>query len=69
MLELQTRELTPDDYDLLLSLEQKANNISLPKFLALAFERAHPPPKSYFDMHTAYCGFCEAEIPDRAKGL
>lgn len=34
MEELQTRELTPNDYELLLSLEQKQACIQLPKYLA-----------------------------------
>jgi len=65
MEELQTRELTPEDYDLLLSLEQKQNLISLPKFLAMAFEKAYPPPPAYFNYPKVYCTFCEAEIIDR----
>jgi hypothetical protein len=41
----------------------------MPKFLALAFERAHPAPQSYVDAHQVWCGFCETAIEDRAKGL
>jgi hypothetical protein len=43
MEELQTRELTPNDYELLLSLEEKQAHISLEKFLAMAFEKSFPP--------------------------
>lgn len=50
MEELQTRELGPQDYDLLLSLENKQSIISLPRFLALGFEKAFPPPQEYFDI-------------------
>lgn len=42
MRELQTREIRPEDYELLLSLETRSNIISLPKFIALAFEKAFP---------------------------
>ena len=69
MEELQTRELGPDDYDMLLSLEQKSSIISLPRFLAMGFEKAFPPPQSYFDIPKAYCAFCEGEIVDRQAGL
>lgn len=69
MEELQTRELGPEDYDLLLSLENKQNCISLQRFLAMGFEKAFPPPQSYFQIPKAYCAFCEAEILDRAQGL
>ena len=69
MAELQTRELGPEDYDLLLSLENKQSIISLPRFLAGAFDKANPPPQSYFDIPKAYCAFCEGEILDRATGL
>ena len=69
MEELQTRELTPDDYELLLSLEQKQSCISLPKFLALAFEKAHPPPEAYYTYPKVYCTFCQGEIVDRQTGL
>ncbi len=65
MEELQTRELGPDDYDMLLSLESKQSTISLPRFLAMGFEKAHKPPQSYYDIPKAYCCFCEAEIVDR----
>lgn len=47
MKELQTREIRPEDYELLLSLETRQNIISLPKFLAMAFERGHPPTAEY----------------------
>jgi hypothetical protein len=50
---------------MLLSLEQKQNLISLPKFLAMAFEKAYPPPPAYFSYPKVYCTFCEAEIIDR----
>ena len=44
MRELQGREIQPEDYELLLSLETRANIVSLPKFLALAYEKANPMP-------------------------
>ena len=69
MAELQTRELGPQDYERLLSLENKQSIISLPRFLAMSFEKANPPPQSYFDLPKAYCAFCEAEITDRSTGL
>ena len=69
MEELQTRELGPDDYDKLLSLENKKSIISVPRFLAMGFEKSFPPPQSYFEIAKAYCAFCEAEIVDRATGL
>lgn len=47
MRELQNREIRPEDYDLLLNLETRQNIISLPKFLALAFERGNPPTAQY----------------------
>ena len=69
MEELQTRELGPEDYDLLLSLEQKQKNISLPRFLAMGFDKVFKPPQSYYDIPKAYCAFCEGEIVDRQTGL
>ena len=39
MRELQTREIQPEDYDLLLSLENRSNTVPLPKFLGVAFEK------------------------------
>ena len=41
MREIQDREITPDDYDLLLNLEQKGtkeSDVSLGHFLAMAFK-------------------------------
>ena len=46
--ELQNREISPEDYETLLSLETRSNVISLAKFLALGFEKANPLPQSYF---------------------
>ena len=54
---------------MLLSLENKQNIISLPRFLAMSFEKAFKPPQSYFDIPKAYCAFCEGEIVDRQAGL
>ena len=69
MEELQTRELTPNDYELLLSLEEKQSHISLPKFLAMAFEKAFPPSQAFFTFPKVYCTFCSGEIVDRQTGL
>lgn len=44
MSELQTRDIMPEDYDMLLQLEQAGNKVPLPKFLALAYDKATPPP-------------------------
>lgn len=69
MEELQTRELTPNDYELLLSLEEKQATISMPKFLAMAYEKAHPPPACFFTYPKVTCTFCQGEIVDRQTGL
>lgn len=69
MEELETREIGPEDYDLLLSLEVKRGVISLPRWLAMGFDKAFEPPQSYYDMPRAYCAFCEAEIADKQTGL
>ncbi len=39
MRELQTREIQPEDYELLLSLENRGNTVPLPKFLACSYEK------------------------------
>lgn len=39
MRELQTREIQPEDYELLLQLESKSNAVPLAKFLALSYEK------------------------------
>lgn len=41
----------------------------MPKFLALAYEKAFPPPQQYFTYPKVFCTFCEAEIVDREAGL
>ena len=72
MRELQTREIQPEDYELLLSLETRGNMISLPKFIALCFEKLLLPEKKaqYEHLRDApMCGFCEMRIEDRGKGL
>lgn len=43
MTELQTREIRPEDYDMLLQLEAAGNKVPLPKFLAMAYDKANPP--------------------------
>jgi hypothetical protein len=44
--------------------------VSLPKFIALAFEKAHPPSQTYLE-HPSHpiCSFCELRIDDKIKGL
>ena len=69
MTELQDRELSPEDYDLLLQLEQKQSTQSMHQFLAQQFEKVFKPPESYFQFPKVYCCFCEMEILDRACGL
>lgn len=69
MQELQERELGPDDYDILLKLEQASSDITPHRFLMQAFEKAHKPPDEYFSYPKVYCVFCELEILDRAGGL
>lgn len=48
MTELQERELGPEDYDLLLKLEQKSSTVPMHQFLAKEFEKAFKPPETYF---------------------
>ena len=54
---------------MLMRLEDKQSIISMPRFLALGFEKAFPPPQSYFDAPQVFCVFCEAEILERPTGL
>ena len=42
MQELQGWEIRPEDYEMLLALEQAGNKVPLPKFLAVAYEKAAP---------------------------
>ena len=69
MEELQQRELGPEDYDLLLQLENQKTSISMQRFLALGFEKTYPPPPEYYTYPKVYCAFCEGEIVDRDTGL
>ena len=69
MEDLQTRELGPEDYDLLLQLGQNQTMMSLQRFLATSFEKTFKPPQSYFDIQRAYCAFCDSEKVDRSTGL
>ena len=69
MEELQQRELGPEDYDLLLQLENQKTTVSLQRFLALGFEKVHQPPPEYYAYPKVYCAFCEGEIVDRDTGL
>ncbi len=45
MQELQTREIQPEDYDLLLQLESRSNVVPLPKFLAVSYEKVFKSEK------------------------
>lgn len=69
MQELQTREIQPEDYDALLTLETRSNVISLAKFLALGYEKANPLPQSYFTRASHTCNFCEMNIEELNKGM
>ena len=69
MLELQERELGPEDYDILLKLEQASTCVPQHRFLAQSFIDAFKPPAEYFTYAKVYCCFCEFEITDRDQGL
>ncbi len=72
MRELQTREIRPEDYDLLLQLESSQNAVPLPKFLALAYEKValqDKGPQYNSLVQPAACAFCDLRIEDREKGL
>lgn len=44
--------------------------MSLPKFIALSFEKANPASQQFLNSTVApTCVFCEMRIEDRAKGL
>jgi cytidine deaminase len=65
MRELQTREIRPEDYELLLSLESASAGVALPKYLAVSFERMLPPEKkAVIDnlRDTPPCSFCNQRI-------
>ncbi|CDW88025.1 UNKNOWN [Stylonychia lemnae] len=67
--DMKTRDIKPEDYLKLLSAETRANIISLPKYLALAFEKNYPATQEYMRIAIAYCNFCELKIDDKTKGL
>ncbi|TNV83538.1 hypothetical protein FGO68_gene6905 [Halteria grandinella] len=65
MRELQTREIQPEDYELLLSLEQRGGGVSLYKFLAVSYDKMLPPEKKAEIeslRETPKCQFCETPI-------
>lgn len=63
--ELQQRELGPDDYEVLMRLEEKQSDVTLHRFLAKACVDAFKPPEAYFQYPRVYCCFCELEIVER----
>ena len=72
MRELQTREISPEDYDLLLQLESQQHVVPLPKFLALALEKQslHDKGTRYEALQTTpQCAFCNLRLEDRGKGM
>ena len=52
-----------------MSLESKTNSISLPRWLAMGFEKAFPVPQSFLDRPQVMCTYCEAVIVDKQMGL
>eukprot|EP00347_Sterkiella_histriomuscorum_P013158 403365789 len=69
MQELQNREIRPEDYDLLLQLEQSSQKVPLPKYLAQVFDKANPPTEEYLNNAQVMCAFCSGRIDDKTKGL
>ena len=72
MRELQTRDIRPEDYELLLSLETRANVVSLPKYIALCLEKLQLPEKrGHLEglRDAPLCIFCELRIEEwQTKG-
>ncbi|CDW88804.1 e3 ubiquitin-protein ligase zswim2-like [Stylonychia lemnae] len=69
MTELQSREIRPEDYEMLLQLEQSSNKVPLPKYLVSVFDKANPPTEEYLSNSNAVCNFCSSKIEDKTKGL
>lgn len=72
MRELQSREIRPEDYELLLSLESASTAVALPKYLAVSFERMLPPEKkaAIENMRdTPPCNFCSGRIESPATAM
>lgn len=72
MRELQTREIRPEDYELLLSLEQRGNTVPIAKFMAVSYEKMLPLEKKTF-LETVgsvqTCSFCNLRIDHIENGL
>ncbi len=66
MRELQDREIGPEDYDLLLQLESKSNGMTMPKFLAIAYQKSLGAPQG---MPPSNCVFCEFRETDPKRVL
>ena len=62
---LEEKDISTDDYKLLLSLENKQNKLSLPEFCALAVQKEFVKPT----MHLENCMECNMEIQEKAFGV
>ena len=66
--ELKTREIRAEDYQRFLSIETRANIITLPKFIALAYEKG-AQSQEFLKLPLVYCSFCELRIDDKKRAL
>ena len=68
---LQEKEISTEDYELLLHLENKQNGeeVCFEKFCALAFQKEFKNPESYKHQGWTECCFCKMEILDKGFGV
>ena len=69
MEELQSRELGPEDYELLLQLERTSLTIPSQKFLAKAFIDNYKPREALNNQTEIECCLCKTEIVDKSEAV
>ena len=54
---------------MLLNLQNQEEKLSMPEFLALAFQKEYKNPESYQYLGTLNCFICSMEIEDKSFGI
>lgn len=67
--ELKEREISSENFNMLLHFEGKEEKVPFGKFCALAFMKEYKNPDSYFQMPRTICGSCDLDIQDRSMAV
>jgi hypothetical protein len=66
---LEDKNISTEDYELLIHLQSNQNKLTLPEFCALAYQKEFKNPNNYDQLGQLSCFVCSMEIQDALFGI